>query len=374
MCGQPGQPACPSRAIYNTLKNLFEVKAIKSARLEGNLFDGTWSQAQSATLVIPNATPRQNGYDFTLQDVGFRFNRISNTPSAITMGEAEAGYRLGDRLRIEHNLFDTVIKLRKELEFLLTGNLDEENVIRAQEANIAKALIDELIVGENVQMGSNAYISWNNVENKPVDLLTQPQLIDALTDYVTTGEMSDALANTLNTGNFSTIITKDYIASMNLIVGQEILMGTNARISWLNVDDKPNIPTLPTYIQSTYIDSTNVISPFISGGTLTGALFRTASGDYQRIELDPNGLTSYVGQSVKCGVAINNGDYGYGRIDIYDLNSIVFSLYYNMNYETHLQPQSGCELHVWDVKGRGAWDLSGCTSLTGVDQIKAVFG
>jgi hypothetical protein len=133
----------------------------------------------------------------------------------------------------------------------------------AKKAIIAEALIDELIVGENVSMGPNAIISWNqvtgteqiplrsdltwgNLADIPTDLLTQPQLTAALTDYVTNGTMTAALANTLNTGNFSTIITKDYIASMNLIVGDEILMGSNARISWLNVDDQPFIPSTAT--------------------------------------------------------------------------------------------------------------------------------
>lgn len=116
-----------------------------------------------------------------------------------------------------------------------------------------------LIVGKEIIMGTEAKITWLNVTgtedipirsdinwdnliDKPTDLLTQPLLVLALDDYVTNGSMTTALADTINFGNFNTIITRDYIASMNLVVGNEIIMGANATISWLNVSEKPTIP------------------------------------------------------------------------------------------------------------------------------------
>lgn len=157
------------------------------------------------------------------------------------------------------NLTDAYYMLKKQLTFLFNGNLDSDNVISAQYAKIAEAFIDELIVGKNVKMGPDARISWSqvtgteevslrqdliwdNIGGKPTNLLTQSQLESALQNYVTTGTMTDALANTLNLGNFSTIITKDYIASMNLIVGNEILMGANATITWAQVTGTQDIP------------------------------------------------------------------------------------------------------------------------------------
>ena len=67
----------------------------------------------------------------------------------------------------------------------------------------------------------------------------EKQLTEELTAYVTTGQMSAALLDTLTTSNFATIVTKDFIASMNLIVGNEITMGPNATIQWANVLDAP---------------------------------------------------------------------------------------------------------------------------------------
>lgn len=84
------------------------------------------------------------------------------------------------------NLYDTVMKLRKELEWLLY-NLDTKNVLVAKRAEISElyagtieankittaegtittAQIENLEVGDNVTMGANAYISWNNVTDQP---------------------------------------------------------------------------------------------------------------------------------------------------------------------------------------------------------------
>lgn len=41
----------------------------------------------------------------------------------------------------------------------------------------------------------------------------------------------------------TTVITKDWIATLGLLVGTEIQMGTNATISWAKVTDQPSIPT-----------------------------------------------------------------------------------------------------------------------------------
>ena len=137
----------------------------------------------------------------------------------------------------------------------------------------------QINVIQGIVLGSNATISWGVGGVTPptaaqVGALTQLELVTALTDYITTGDMSTALADTLNTGNFSTIITNAYIASMNLIVGNEITMGANAYIGWNNVTSKPSIPSQYTNAQAlaaweasgykTYIDANGIYT-----GTLT---------------------------------------------------------------------------------------------------------
>lgn len=251
-------------------------------------------------------------------------------------------------------LYDAYYMMRKWLNYAFSGVLDEGNVIRAQEANIANLLagkitadqidvtqgkiqaaqIEDLIVGDNVIMGANATISWNqvtgteqiplrtdltwdNLLNKPTNLLTQSQLTEALTNYVTTGQMTEALADTLNLGNFSTIITKDYIASMNLVVGREILMGANATISWSQVTNRPYIPTIAdiTTITANYIATPNLITNIAQvnnslrlGSGATDAIltfrsgasiysFNTVNGPY--ISFDVYGL-QLLGNDIDC--------------------------------------------------------------------------
>jgi hypothetical protein len=84
----------------------------------------------------------------------------------------------------------------------MRGHLTEENVLRAQEANIAKALIDELIVGDNVQMGPNAYISWSKVLDQPdISGLALKAWEDS--DYATHIDANGVYSGSFNGGMFN---------------------------------------------------------------------------------------------------------------------------------------------------------------------------
>jgi hypothetical protein len=152
------------------------------------------------------------------------------------------------------NLTDTVVKLRKELEFLLQ-NLDEQNVIKAQ-----SAVISDLLAGT---------ITANQID-------------------VTEGKIQAAQIE-------------------DLVVGSNVTMGSDATISWGQVTGTPVIPVLPDYIKYTYIDATNVISPNITGGIITGALIRTTEENNRRMELSPSGLITYNGSNQRSGVSIVHG-------------------------------------------------------------------
>jgi len=309
-------------------------------------------------------------------------------------------------------LYDAYFMMRKWLNYAFSGVLDEGNVIRAQEANIANLLagkitadqidvtqgkiqvaqIEDLIVGDNVIMGANATISWNqvtgteqiplrtdltwdNLSNKPTNLLTQSQLTEALTNYVTTGQMTEALADTLNLGNFSTIITKDYIASMNLIVGREILMGENATISWNRITDRPTIPSQYTDDQAlqawknsgyaTWIDANGVYS-----GTFNGGMFNINPTGDRDLE---SGLTiggwyndSWIGQALK----VQYEEYGNGGFPGTIVSSLggvdlVFELPTNFDYYVRFRERS--VVYFW-----GDVDFTGA-NVTGLSAV-AVFG
>lgn len=110
------------------------------------------------------------------------------------------------------NLYDTILKYRKELQYLLT-HLDDDNMGKIT----AKSLdLDTLIVGENIFMSPTAIISWANVDNKPLDLVYEA----ALNNYITDGVFSDALSYYLTEGNFDTLIGQDYIVTGKILANQ----------------------------------------------------------------------------------------------------------------------------------------------------------
>lgn len=187
------------------------------------------------------------------------------------------------------NLTDTVVKLRKELEFLLQ-NLDEQNVIRAQ-----TAIISDLLAGT----------------------ITADQI------DVTEGKIQSAQIE-------------------SLIVGSNVVMGPDATISYSKVTGTPYIPTLPSYIHSTYIDQTNVMSPNISGGVITGALIRTNIADYTRIEMTAAGLISYDNLNRKDGVSLSSGNLK--AVSFFEAGTYMGELNYDGLGNLRLYASAGCKI------------------------------
>lgn len=202
--------------------------------------------------------------------------------AAIKLPEIRPGETLEEKVNA---LYDAYFMLRKWINYAFSGVLDEDNVIRAQEAIIAKALVDELVVGDNVIMGPDATISWSQVT------------------------------------------------------------GT------------PSIPTLPSYIKSTYIDETNVISPNITGGVITGALFKTAV-DGERLEMDSDGIVSFDDNDNKEGLAIENGEWGYSELNFYQNGMVVGVLMNDSLGRMYLSGKSDVMLIISDVYAEGDWDFT----------------
>jgi hypothetical protein len=91
-----------------------------------------------------------------------------------------------------------------------------------------------------------------------------------------------------------------------LEVGTNVVMGPNATISWAQVTNKPSIPTLPSYIKSTYIDSTRIESPLIIGGELRGGSI--TSDTYINVTEDAYiGNELYLSATRWCGVNWGTG-------------------------------------------------------------------
>lgn len=124
-------------------------------------------------------------------------------------------------------LYDAYFVMRKFMTYYLSGNLDEENVVRAQEAVIANVLagtikadqidvtegkiqaaqIEDLIVGDNVIMGPNATISWSKITDQPTipSQYTDAQALNAWKNsgYATWIDANGVYSGAFNGGMFN---------------------------------------------------------------------------------------------------------------------------------------------------------------------------
>lgn len=83
---------------------------------------------------------------------------------------------------------------------------------------------------KGITLADGVKISWNNISN-------QPSIPTKTSDLTNDSNFCDP--DTIK----NTVITKDYLATLKLAVGKEILMGENAKISWANVTNQPTIPS-----------------------------------------------------------------------------------------------------------------------------------
>lgn len=141
------------------------------------------------------------------------------------------------------NLRDAFFMLKKQLTYLMTGNLDEENVIRAKsvvtdwmyagnvttdqliagDAKISAALIENLVVGSNVTMGPNATISWSKVTGAPSipSQYTNAMALAAwaASDYATHIDANGVYSGSFNGGMFNINPTGDRYLPSGLAIG-----------------------------------------------------------------------------------------------------------------------------------------------------------
>lgn len=141
----------------------------------------------------------------------------------------------------------------------LVGSIDFSNLV-----------VKNLVVGNNVSMGSNATITWSQVTNK------------------------DDVANKWD-------------------------------ISWDNLRNKPEIPYVPSYINSTYIGRTEIQSPTITGNvvnsaTFNGGVYRTWDNGVYGGQLDSYGIHVYSGNT-QIGDFCYTNDNVYGNRNAVLLNS-----------------------------------------------------
>lgn len=106
----------------------------------------------------------------------------------------------------------------------------ENNVNGKQYVKDANGKILITLDNKGITLADGVTISWNNISN-------QPSIPTKTSDLTNDSNFCDP--DTIK----NTVITKDYLATLKLAVGKEILMGENAKISWANVTNQPTIPS-----------------------------------------------------------------------------------------------------------------------------------
>lgn len=138
-------------------------------------------------------------------------------------------------------------------------------------SNLATLNANQILMG-----GDSGLISFDDLGNKPwipqnaTDIGARPD------DWVPTWAEIQSKPIILSADDIkTTIITKDWIGTLGLMVGEEIQMGTNATISWSNVTNQPNITQITkdtittSYVNTLEVTAKSVKSSWVYAGTLT---------------------------------------------------------------------------------------------------------
>ena len=104
---QPGNPAYGG--IHWSVKNLFELKNARNVIVDGNIFEGNWTDAQAGRAIVFTPRPSDSGSWAVVEDVEFRNNIVKDVGSGILiLGHDEAPAPTETRLRrvkVTNNLF-----------------------------------------------------------------------------------------------------------------------------------------------------------------------------------------------------------------------------------------------------------------------------
>lgn len=96
--------------LHWTVKNLFELKNARRVVVQGNVFDGNWTDAQAGRSIAFTPRPSDSGSWALIEDVDFSYNIIRNVGSGIILLGADeppapTETRLR-RVRVAHNVWE----------------------------------------------------------------------------------------------------------------------------------------------------------------------------------------------------------------------------------------------------------------------------
>ena len=211
----------------------------------------------------------------TLADgVNISWNNISNQPSIPTKNsqlQNDSGYTTMSA--VEQKNYTTMSEVEKKNYTTMAAVLEKkyqnsDQVVTITKNTVTAAFIKTLglLVGDQIQMGPNAKITWANVTNQPsiptdTNDLTNGAGYTTMSaveqkNYTTMSEVEKKNYTTMaavlekkyqNSDQVVTItkntVTAAFIKTLGLLVGDQIQMGPNAKITWANVTNQPSIPT-----------------------------------------------------------------------------------------------------------------------------------
>lgn len=150
----------------------------------------------------------------------------------------------------------------------------ENNTNGKQYVKDANGKILITLDNKGITLADGVNISWNNISNQPTIPNKTSQLAND-SDYATTGQIPTKNSQLQNDSNYTTMsdvekknyatmaavlekkyqnsdqvvtitkntVTAAFIKTLGLLVGDQIQMGPNAKITWANVTNQPSIPT-----------------------------------------------------------------------------------------------------------------------------------
>lgn len=195
--------------------------------------------------------------------------------------------------------------------------------------------VEGLVVGKNVQMGKDATISWEqvtgtesvaNTDNIP----TKTSDLENDSDFAST---KDIPSNEYITQIAKDTITAAFIKTLQLSVGNEILMGKDATISWENVtgtDDIAEKTDIPKNISDLKNDSEYQTADNVRT-IVTGYDYQTGQEVKETIEKYGYQNKSNVqdiisGYDFKTGQEVKTTIEGYGYQTAIDVDSIITNM------------------------------------------------
>ncbi|MBV9209500.1 MAG: hypothetical protein JOZ52_02660 [Acidobacteria bacterium] len=159
------------RGIYS-VKNLFELKDMRRATVDGNLFEYNWAHAQPGYAILFTPASLQSGPDARIEDIQFTNNIVRHSANAIDMTGRDYGDPnypnipvQNNRITIKNNLFDDIGGTWGDGRFLLLTSgggpddltVDHNTIIHTGSVLLLDAGPQARLVFNNNLMAHNAY-------------------------------------------------------------------------------------------------------------------------------------------------------------------------------------------------------------------------